>query len=165
LRLAIDANTLVAWAATDDKQFRVARLNHLFENRATVLIVPTPALAEFLVGADSAGQAWLAMVEKKRAFQVAGFDRRSASECADLDKIALAGKDKKQGSKAAWQKVKVDRQILAIARVNRADLLITEDSDLLKLASACKMPISKIEDLELPDSARQHNLELDHPEE
>jgi hypothetical protein len=105
------------------------------------------------------------MVEKKRAFQVADFDRKAATECADLDRVALASKDKRQGSKEVWQKIKVDRQILAIARVNRADLLITEDDVLLKLATACRMANTKIYNLDLPDSARQHTLELDPPED
>lgn len=160
MRIAIDANTLVKWSGPEDQEFSVARLNHLFAESATVVIVATPALSEFLVRAGDAGQAWLAMVEKKRAFQVASFDRRAATECADLDRVALDSKDKRQGSKDVWQKVKVDRQILAIARVNRADKLITADFGLSKLCVACKITNMQIEDLDLPDSARQHSLDL-----
>jgi len=161
--VAIDANTLIRWSVEEDKDFSVSRLNHLFSGHAIVLIVPTPALAEFLVRANSAGHAWLAMVEKKRSFQIAAFDRRAATECADLDRIALDSKDKRQGSKDAYQKVKVDRQILAIARVNRADLLITEDVGLMHLAIACKMPTKTILDLDLPASHLQHNLDFQAP--
>ena len=163
MKIAIDANVLVEWVTGDD--LTIARLNALFATPDIVLIIPTPALAEFLVGADTVGYQWLNSMESKSRFQIAAFDRRAATECAVLETQARRHGNKKGGSKAAWQKVKVDRQVLAIAKLHGAAFLMTTDTQLSQLANSCGMATRIIDDLPLPESAMQRNLELDPPEE
>ena len=72
---------------------RRARLDHLVESlkkqRAKVLI-PTPALAEFLVKAGKARERYLHELSKNSAFNIEPFDQKAAVECA-LGKILVLG--------------------------------------------------------------------------
>jgi len=61
---------------------------------------------------------------------------------------------------APWQKVKIDWQILAIALANNADSIITADDDLHRMALGRAIQAFKIEELQLPESARQVPLHL-----
>lgn len=159
MKVALDANALITWASSKD-EMDIGKLNALF-NKASAVFVPTPALAEFLVGAQGQEYAWLAGMERKSRFKLLPFDRRAAAECAQLERYARAqGIGKQGGSSAPWQKVKVDRQILAIALVNQADLLISMDSDLVAMAAYCELETASVGDLETPEELRQRSLEL-----
>ena len=106
--VAVDANVLIAWSATrrgDD----IARLDYLFDVVSKAggrVVVPMPSLAEFLVRANEAATAWMAVLERKRSVLLAPLDRRAAFECAMYDRSALGGGDKKRGSVEPWQKIK-----------------------------------------------------------
>lgn len=62
----------------------------------------------------------------------------------------MATKDKRDGSRADWTKVKFDRQILAIAIVNNSRELISNDAHLIALGKRWDFKVSGIEDLPLP---------------
>lgn len=64
------------------------------------------------------------------------------------------------GNKKDRHKAKFDMQILAIAKSNGASLLITGDGNLRRKASREKIEAKQIEDLPIPDSARQHRIEF-----
>lgn len=49
MKVMLDANALITWASSQD-ELTTGRLYALFA-RASAIFVPTPALAEFLVGA------------------------------------------------------------------------------------------------------------------
>lgn len=143
--------------ARDDR----ARLEYLLDTVSAAggkLIVPTPAFAEFLVGVDEAAAAWINTLDRKPAIFVAPFDRRAAFECSLLDKAAIGKGDKKGGRKDAWQRIKIDRQIVAVARVNQASLIVTNDAGLRASATIAGITALRIDELELPDSARQQSL-------
>ena len=160
--VALDANCLVAWSsqrAAD--RIDQARLEHLLDKVASAggkLIIATPALAEFLVGIDEAASDWINVLDRKRSVFVAPFDRRCAFECSLLDKAALGKGDKKGGRKDAWQRIKIDRQIVAVARLNQVTLIVTNDVGLRATATAAGITASRIDELPLPDSARQQSL-------
>lgn len=159
--VVIDANVLIAWSTEKEGSLTKARLDRLFEEVSDVggtLIVPTPSLAEFLVRTDEATSDFLAGLERRRAFRVASFDRRAAFECSLLDKAALGQGDKKGGRKDSWQKVKVDRQIVAIARAQNAGLIISDDGGLCGTARAAGLTAMTVGELELPESAKQAPL-------
>ena len=61
--------------------------------------------------------------------EVGAFNTRCAIECADLIKAAKAEGDKKSGVKGKWQHLKIDYQIVAIAKVYGATMLYTDDKD------------------------------------
>jgi hypothetical protein len=157
----IDANVLIAWSAETEGSLIKARLDRLFEEISDVggtLIVPTPSLAEFLVRTDEATSDFLVALERRRAFRIAPFDRRAAFECSLLDKAALGQGDKKGGRKDSWQKVKVDRQIVAIARAQNAGLIVSDDTGLCGTARIAGLTAVTVGELELPESAKQAPL-------
>lgn len=162
--VALDANCLVRWSvrrATDDGY---QRLEHLFATLSSSkgrLVIPMPAFAEFLVRTDDATVAWMDGIARKAAVQLAPLDKRAAFECALLDRAALATGDKRAGRKDPWQRIKIDRQILAIARVAGAELLVSTDGNLRLSANAVGLRALDIDELELPDSARQAGLPFD----
>ena len=98
------------------------------------------------------------VLDRKRSIVVAPFDRRAAFECSFLDKAAIGQGDKRGGRHEAWQRIKVDRQIVAVARVNGATLIVANDAGLRATATAAGMTARRVDELELPDSARQQSL-------
>ena len=101
-------------------------------------------------------------MERKPRFKLLPFDRRAAVECALLEQHARAqGIGKQGGSSAPWQKVKIDRQILAISLVNQADLLICMDNNLVNMAAYCNLKTASVEDLEMPPELLQISLDLE----
>lgn len=146
----------------DDRE----RLNGIIKEIATkrsYVGVPAPALAEFLVRSDAATAGVLASFERKSALRILAFDRKAAVQCALLDRAALATGNKRGSAspKAPYQKIKVDRQIVAIAAANNADLIIAEDGDIRSIAESAGILVSSIEQLELPDSAKQGKLSFE----
>jgi len=116
----------------------------------TRVIVPTPALSEFLVLAGSEGSDYLTRIEESFAFRVAGFDAQAAVEAAANLLSAIGAGDKKGGATGAWQKIKVDRQIIAIAKVTGCVAIHSNDKDIRKLAKEVGIPVVHVSELPLP---------------
>ena len=130
------------------------RIEYLVEQlrvQSARILLPTPVLAEFLTFASSD---YLADINKSSHFEIASFDQRAAIEAAaELRRVLAAGKDKKSGVAGSWQKVKVDRQIVAIARVAGAGRIYTTDSGVATLARESGIIPVHVADLPLPPSA------------
>jgi len=60
--------------------------------------------------------------------------------------------------KAAWQGVKVDIQILAIAKVSRADVIYTTDRGVVTQAEMMEIPAIHLADLPLPPENPQQEI-------
>ena len=125
--------------------------------------LPTPALSEVLVrsGADA-----IRVVEKIKefsVFEILPFDELSAIEVAILTRNALDSGDKKSGSIETWNKVKYDRQIIAIARVRQATAIYTDDRGLRNLATQLCIQVIGIAGIELPPETAQGTLPLEQP--
>lgn len=129
------------------------------------MILPTPALAEALVRAEDAGPTLMAILAKSVHFRIVDFDQLAAIELATLTREAIAAGDKKGGSDAPWQKVKIDRQILAIAKVTRATTIYTDDVQLGELAKSCGLSVVKLHEMPLPEATTPDLLELMAEEE
>lgn len=162
MRIALDCNALIELARIDDATAEY-RMRHLLDETQAALIVPMPALAEFLVKLDASGRSWLGAQTKRRSLQLVAFDRRAAEECALLEVLAKAAGYKPSKSSTPRQHVKVDRQILALARVHSCDMLITSDRGLASMAErlglTCKIP----SELPLAPEDAQQSLPLDAP--
>lgn len=159
--VAVDCNVLVAWSTLKADSPNKARLDALFEQIGTargVVLVPTPALAEFLTKTNDATTDWLAGMERKAAFRIVPFDRRAAFECALLDKAAIGTGDKKAGRTDSWQKIKIDRQLVAVARANNATHLVSDDEKLRGTARGAGLEALAVAELLLPDHAKQTAL-------
>ena len=101
-------------------------------------------------------------------FKIVPFDTRAAVELAALTREALATGDKRSGSTAPWAKVKFDRQIVAIARTEGAELIYSDDEDLRRCALNVGIVVLGIAELPLPPDEPQRSLPLEaktHPKE
>jgi predicted nucleic acid-binding protein len=142
------------------------RLDYLvleLERNRTKIIVPTPALSEILVRAASAGPAYLDRLSSSAAFRVAPFDQRAAVEVAAMTRAAIASGDKRGGAEGTWAKVKYDRQIVAIAKVEGATTIYSDDTDVRRIASEVHIRVISISELPLPPEAAQRNIDFERP--
>lgn len=162
--VVVDANFLVAMVSPKTSADDRARINHFLsemERSKSKIIIPMPAVAEYLVRIHIAGIETLDKLERKTFIDIAPFDRAAAFECAQMDRAALnASGDKKDEVDAHWQKIKIDRQIVAIGKAKGAALVISADGGVRNNALRVGMKALRIEDLELPDEAKQHKLPL-----
>ena len=137
---------------------RLAYLVAELQAANATIIIPTPALSEFLAFAASDGPAYLAVLANSRVFNVEPFDQRAAVEAAASQAKAMIDGDKRGGATGSWQKVKVDWQIAAIAKVHRVDELYSEDNDVRKLAMSLGILVKGVADLPLPPGGQQLQL-------
>ena len=108
----------------------------------------------------AAGPAALQRIARSTAFRVATFDERAAIETAAMTQEALDDGDKRGGSQAPWQKVKIDRQLVAVARVHGVKTLYTDDRNMRGLAE--RLGLQVMDTYDMPDPApRQRHLFLD----
>ena len=74
----------------------------------------------------------------------------AAFECALLDRAAIGSGDKKDGLDQPWQKIKIDRQIVAIGKVRGATLVISDDRGIRN--NALRVGMRALTIAELPQS-------------
>lgn len=132
-----------------------ARVDHLIEklsNSGEVVLVPTPVLTELLCRADDQKDRIMRDLNKGNRFRIGAFDQRAAFELAlMLEDWRIAGKPRDPNETAA--KVKLDRQIVAIAKVNGAHTIYTDDDGLMKFAQKNDLEVVLTWDLPLPPPA------------
>jgi predicted nucleic acid-binding protein len=129
-----------------------AKLLHLVETldkQKDVVIVPTPALSELLIGAGDAAPQYLEILNRTPRFRIASFGPRAAVEAAARHREALRAGDKKEGSES-WAKVKFDRQIIAIAKVEGAERIYSQDADIHRFGKAEGLEVYRLADLDDP---------------
>lgn len=128
------------------------RIDLLFadlQKRRTKIIIPTPVLAEIFVRAAAAGPAYLAKLKASAAFRIAPFDERAAIEVGLMTKAELDNSAPRD-PETTYAKLKYDRQIVAIAKVERATTIYSDDKNLTKLAGRAEISVVKLEQLPLP---------------
>lgn len=118
------------------------------------IVIPTPAAAELLTAIGPTAQQYFDIVAKSRLFEVASFDIRCAIELAYLNRSVFADSDQRNRAEA-YQKIKIDRQILAIFRVAGVETIYTDDVGLARRARLCNMTPVMTAELELPETERQ----------
>lgn len=128
------------------------RIEHFLTSLAPTdtIIIPTPVLAEALVKAGSAAGDIISNISGLARLKVASFDTRAAVETAAMTQDALSKGHKSFASEEPWQKVKVDRQIIAIARVVQSNLLLADDAKLVKFARVLEMTAKSTWELDVP---------------
>lgn len=138
---------------------RVEYLLQTLHEEKEIIIIPTPALSEFLVFAGAEAPEYLIKIRESSVLRVEPFDERAAIELADME-ISARSKGNKRGSAAGseWQKVKIDRQIVAVARANGATKVYTDDPDVVAHCKDCGVEAVTSADLPLPP-AKQMTLE------
>lgn len=128
------------------------------------IIIPAPVTAEILTIIGPTNTDYLSIINRSRVFEVAPLDDKAAVELAFLNRDVFAKRDKKSKAQP-YQKVKVDRQILAICKVAQCDTLYTDDKSLIGCAKLCGIDTVRLCDLPIPESARQHQFDLEPHEE
>lgn len=116
------------------------------------LVIPTPVLAEALVKAEDGAPGLLGTLTGMARVKVKPFGERAAVETALMTRSAVEAGNKKLGSAAPWQKVKVDRQIVAVARVEGAAAIYADDKDLVAFALGLGMEVMSTWTLPLPET-------------
>ena len=155
----IDAATGAPVAGCKERlDFLIATLQR---DRAKI-VIPTPALGELLVKGREAAPEWLAILHKSRHFRIAGFDERAAVEFAATQAERVASGQKNEGATRA--KAKFDDQIVAIAAIEGATTIYSDDPHIKKLAGS-RFEVIGVGDLPLPPQEPQLSLQLDQQEE
>jgi hypothetical protein len=115
------------------------------------LILPAPALAEALVGAGTAAMAVFEKLNQQSNILVAPFDQKAAIELAMMHmQIMEATGSKRGGSTEPWQKIKFDRQIIAVGRANNSAVIFSDDHGLCSFAKLIGMESISTWELEVP---------------
>lgn len=129
------------------------RVDYLIKclDKGTKVIIPTPVLAEALVRAGpAASQQYVDKLSKSAAFEIVNFDTLAALEAAEMARQAIAAGSLRMGATGPRQKIKVDRQIVAIAKVLRCSTIYSNDTDIAAIAKGSGVAVVGIEQLPLP---------------
>lgn len=161
--VVFDATILIDLLHPRTAPDNLAKLQHLvseLQKSKSKILIPTPALSEFLAGAGKARDSYYQKLSGSSAFQVLAFDARAAMECALMMDETYTKSDKQARAKT-WTKAKFDWQIIAITKVSGANVIYSDDGDIARMGERFGIKVIKTDDLPLPVSARQGNLNLD----
>jgi predicted nucleic acid-binding protein len=136
---------------------RIESLLADLQNKSAKIIIPTPALAEVLVKANKAGRDYLDILENSKSFRVASFDKRAAVEFAAMQAARVTVGKKASTSRL---KAKFDDQIVAIASIESATTIYSDDEDIAKL-SGSRFEVIKVSQIPLPPEVAQPSLPFD----
>jgi len=131
-------------------------LQELQRNRIKI-IIPTPALAEILVHAGRALPEYLAKINSNAAFRVVPFDQRAAIQVALM---AQEPGDRPRTQQETYAKIKYDRQIAAITKVESASAIYSDDTNVRNYAKRLQIPAVSLSDLPLPPDPAPLQLDL-----
>jgi len=137
-------------------QFLLSRLS----DACDTIIIPTPALAELLTGVADMARV-LNEIDRNRHFRIVPFGKMAAVEVALWTAEAVRAGNKKAGESKPWNKVKYDRQIVAIARVESATVIYSDDRGLKATAEQKGVRVIHMADLELPPEQPQSSFRFD----
>lgn len=134
-----------------DLSARIELLIDELEAAGAKIIIPTPVLSEFLVVVGPKdGASYITDLSNSEVFDIKPFDQMAAIEAAEMHRKAATTGDKKAGSRHRWQVVKVDRQFVAVAKVNGVSEIYSDDDGVRKLAEAVGIRCKGAEDLPAP---------------
>ncbi|MBC7485012.1 MAG: PIN domain-containing protein [Rhizobacter sp.] len=164
MAVVFDASVLIDLFNKKLSGDRRSRLDHLVASLAkqrTKVLIPSPALAEFLVKAGKAKEGYLNEIRRHGSFVIEPFDQRAAIECALLLAEAWA---RSQKGKVTHTKFKFDWQIVAIAASRNATAIYSDDPDISRAASRVNISVHRTDDLPIPSSALQRAIPFDEPD-
>lgn len=121
------------------------------------MLIPAPALAEALCVVPDAEEL-IKLLESYVIIEIAPFNTIAAVEFSSTMRAAFASGDKRSGVQGEWQQIKIDRQIVSIAKSHGASVLYSDDSNQGKFAELAGLKVIHTWDLELPDEYRQVDM-------
>ncbi len=92
----------------------------------TTVVLPTPAIGEYLYGLADSSRADDALETITRRFEIGPFDLLAARWYAEVARGIVGNSSERPQD---WRRHKVDMQIISIAAAIQSDELITEDAD------------------------------------
>ncbi len=135
---------------------RIESLIDEIDDAKGTLIVPSPALAEVLCVLDPPDD-YIVQLQSYSCIRIVGFDVRSAITFARDIRAAISNGDKRSGVIGAWQHVKMDRQIVAIAKAHGATTLYSDDDKQTRFAHLVGLAVKHSWELTLsPERAQAH---------
>ena len=140
----------------DSAKARVDGLIADCEKNGEVILIPTPSLSETLVVIAPDVQKYLDELANQACFRIVSFGERAAIEVALRTKAAISKGDKREGVPAAWDKVKYDRQIVAISKVEGASVIYSTDRHIHAHGALWGITVMNISQLPIP--AKQGTL-------
>lgn len=146
-----------------DDQLRMQGLVTELKRKREPIGIPAQVWAEFLDAASPDELAHSQDTFKTSAFRLLPYDLRAAMETVEVCRAGRAARKATKRKARERQAVKVDWQIIAIGKVNRARLLLTNDRDMRTEANRSGLRCMSISDLEIPDDLRQHSLDYECP--
>ncbi len=161
MKVAFDASFLVflinpkASASVERASERVDGLISKLTSRRDKIVIPTPALAEVLVSLDQSGPAYIEKIKKHACFQVRAFDERAAIEFGVAVRARKTAVKKATVKMTPRNKVKFDHQIVAIAKVQGATILYSDDGKLRNFARECGLDAVSLADVEIPQKQEE----------
>ncbi len=148
--------------AVEHARERVAGLVRELESGKEQVLVPAPALSEVLVTEGVDVQDVLTTLRGSSFIRIGDFDERAAVELAMRLRASIKAGDPREGMRITKTAMKFDRQIVAIALVNGARVLYSDDDGVERFASSCGLATKHVADLPLP--ASQGNLPFEQQE-
>lgn len=166
--VALDTNFIIRFILgsseeASDLNLNVSRVLHNIPD--SVFLIPTPALSEALARLSQDEMIGLCtLFRRSKYFVVQPFDMAASIEAAMAAKKAReAGAGKRAGSAESWQKVKVDFQIAAIAKVHNANRIYTSDTDIDKISPLFDIETVSLSEIEPHPSESQQNFSFAPP--
>jgi predicted nucleic acid-binding protein len=143
-----------------DTRDRLAYLIERLDDGGADVVIPTPALAEVLSVATRDPSAALATLDAQARFRVVPFDQRAATECGIRIREGLRGRNVGQKTRPA---VKFDAMILAVALVEQATVIYSDDDALRRHAKAAGLEAFGFDELTARPTPPQGDLLPDAP--
>ena len=144
-----------------------ARIEHLVDGFAKAgerIVVPTPVLSELLVLAGDAAPKYVQRLNGTSAFRIAPFDQRAAIEAAVAHRDALQRggiRIDTANPDTTRAKIKFDRQIVAIAKVEGARIIYADDDDIVTYAARAGLDVCRTTELDVPLTDPQQSMDFD----
>jgi predicted nucleic acid-binding protein len=150
----------------DDFQARLILLvDTISKAKGSRIVIPTPALAEFLVGVSpEAGAAYISNLSRIRGVKISTFSIRAAIEFSEIQRHAIQEQKKlKPEDRSRLARPKFDHQIVAIARAEGATRIYSDDDGLSRFAKRAGIETVKTHELPLPPRDAQGVLPFEAP--
>ena len=141
-----------------DAKARIEGLVAELQKAKETILVPTPVLSEVLVHADEAGPGYLQILHRTARLRIVPFGERAAVELAVMTSAALEKGDLRAGTSATRAKLKFDRQIIAIARVEGERTIYSDDGDMKTLAEGAELNVIQTSELAQPNASQSELL-------
>ncbi|YCH28992.1 PIN domain-containing protein [Erwinia sp. D4-22] len=139
-----------------------ALLEHIERNGGTI-VIPTPVLAEYLLGIDGEKNkhAQVAQIYSMNCFEIIPFEELAAIECSLLPSLQEFKQFAKQiDSNQTANKIRFDRQIIAIAKANGITEVWSCDGEVIKKGREVGIEVRSIEEMRPMPLSDQFPLNL-----